>query len=181
MIDRVLRAIRLDAKFFREAADTPSLSGEAAIIAIVVSLLAALGGAVGSARPVVFLLVEWANGLVFGWLLWALISYLVGTVLGGKSGVGEMARVLAYASALRLLSLLGFIPCVGWVFRIAGWVLSLVAGVLAIRESMEFGTGRAMVTAVIGWLVYVAATITLAVVLGGALVALGRYLPALSQ
>jgi len=181
MIDRVLRAIRLDAKLFREAADTPRLSGEAAIIAIVVSLLAAVGSAVGTARPVVHLLVEWSNGLVFGWLLWALISYLVGTVLGGKSGVGEMARVLAYASAPRLLSLLGFIPCVGWLFRVAGWVLSLAAGVLAIRESMEFGTGRALVTAVIGWLVYIAATVTLAVVLGGALVALGHYLPNLSQ
>jgi len=181
MIDRVLRAIRLDAKLFREAADTPSLSGEAAIIAIVVSLLAALGGAVGSARPVVLLLVEWASGLILGWLLWALISYLVGRVLGGKSGVGEMARVLAYASAPGLLSLLGFVPCVGWVFRVAGWVLSLAAGVLAIRESMEFGTGRAMVTAVIGWWVYIAATLTVAVVLGGALVALGRYVPALNQ
>ena len=181
MIDRVLRAMRLDARLFRETADTPRLSGEAAIIALVVSFLAAVGGAVGNARPVVLLLVEWANGLVFGWLLWALIAYLVGTVLGGKSGVGEMARVLAYASVPRLLSLLGFIPCVGWAFRVAGWVLSLVAGVLAIRESMEFGTGRAVVTAVIGWLVYIAATITLAIVLGGALAALGAYLPTLNQ
>jgi hypothetical protein len=177
----VLRAIRLDPKLFREVADTPRLSGEAAIIAIVVSLLAALGGAIGNARPGVLVLVEWANGLVLGWLLWALISYLVGTVLGGKSGVGEMARVLAYASTPRLLALLGFIPCVGWAFRAAGWILSLAAGVVAIRESMEFSTGRALLTAILGWLAYIAATITLAVVLGGALIALGQYLPTLSR
>jgi Yip1 domain len=181
MFDRLMRAIRLDAKFYREAAETPALSGEAALVAVVVALLAALGGAVGSSRPLVLLLVELANGLVFGWLLWALISFLVGTVLGGKSGVGEMARVLAYASTPRLLGVLGFIPCIGWLIRLAGWLLSLVAGIIAIRESMEFSTGRAVVTAIIGWLVYVAATITLAVLLGGTLAALARYLPTLNQ
>jgi hypothetical protein len=101
--------------------------------------------------------------------------------LGGKSGVGETARVLAHAGTPRLLSLLSFIPCVGWLFRLAGWVLSLAAAIIAIRESMEFGTGRAIVTAIIGWLVYVAATVTVAVLLGGALVALGQYLPTLNQ
>ena len=181
MFDRLMRAMRLDGKLFREAADTPSLSGEAALIAVVVAFLAALGGAIGTPKPAVLLLVELANGLLFGWLLWALIAYLVGTVLGGKSGVGEMARVLAYASTPRLLSLLSFIPCVGWLFRLAGWVLSLAAAMIAIRESMEFGTGRAIVTAIIGWLVYVAATVTVAVLLGGALIALGQHLPPLDQ
>jgi hypothetical protein len=181
MFDRLMRAMRLDGKFFREAADTPALSGEAALLAVVVAFLAALGGAIGTPKPVVLLLVELANGLLFGWLLWALIAYLVGTVLGGKSGVGEMARVLAYASAPRLLCLLSFIPCVGWLFRLAGWVLSLVAAIIAIREAMEFGTRRAIVTAIIGWLVYIAATVVVAVRLGGALVALGHYLPSLGQ
>jgi len=120
MFDRLMRAMRLDGKLFREAADTPSLSGEAALIAVVVSFLAALGGAIGTPKPALLLLVELANGLLFGWLLWALIAYLVGTVLGGKSGVGEMARVQAYASTPRLLSLLSFIPCVGWLLRLAG-------------------------------------------------------------
>ncbi len=181
MLDRLMRAIRLDSKFYRQAADSPTLSGEAALVAVGVALLAALGGALTSARPVVMLLVELANGLVFGWLLWALISFLVGTALGGRSGVGEMARVLAYASAPRLLGVFGFIPCVGWAFSLAGWLLSLVAGIIAIRESMEFGTGRAVVTAIIGWLVYIAATVTLAVLLGGTLAALTRYLPTINQ
>ncbi len=180
MFDRLMRAMRLDSKFYREAADSSALSGEAALVAVVVALLAAVGGAIGSPRPMVLLLVELANGLVFGWLLWALISFLVGTVLGGKSSVGEMARVLGYASAPRLLGVLGFIPCVGWVFRLAGWLLSLVAGIIAIRESMEFSTGRAVVTAIIGWLVYIAATVTLALVLGGTLAALARYLPTIN-
>jgi len=46
---------------------------------------------------------------------------------------------------------------------------------------MEFGTGRAIVTAIIGWLVYVAATVTVAMLLGGALIALGQHLPPLNQ
>ena len=44
---------------------------------------------------------------------------------------------------------MGFIPCVGWVFPFAGWILSLIAGVIAVREAMEFDTGNAVVTVLV--------------------------------
>jgi hypothetical protein len=102
-----------------------------------------------------------------GWLLWAAVSYFVGAALGGRSSVSEMARTLAYANTPRFVALLGFIPCVGWVFRLAAWVLGIAAGVIAIRESMEFDTVKAVVTAVVGLILYVIANVAINAALGG--------------
>jgi hypothetical protein len=63
---------------------------------------------------------------------------------------------LGYASAPYLLGLLSFIPCVGPLFPAIGWVLALVAGVLAVREAMDFDTSNAIVTVFIGWIIVVA-------------------------
>jgi hypothetical protein len=72
-----------------------------------------------------------------------------------------MMRVLAYANAPRLLGVFSFVPCIGWILSIAGWVISVIAGVIAIRESMEFDTGKAIVTSVIGLLLYIIVAISL--------------------
>jgi hypothetical protein len=64
-----------------------------------------------------------------------------------------MMRVLGYASAPQLLGLLSFIPCVGFLFPLAAWLLSLIAGFIAVREAMEFDTGTAIATVLISWVV----------------------------
>ena len=66
------------------------------------------------------------------------------------------------ARALGILSILGCIfgPLIG----LAAWVLSLVIGVIAVREAMELTTERAIVTAMVGWVVVVLARILLALI-----------------
>jgi uncharacterized membrane protein len=77
-----------------------------------------------------------------------------------------MMRVLGYATAPRLLGLLGFIPCIGWIFPIAGWILALIAGVIAIREAMDFDTGNAIITVVISWAAAFVVTMIITGILG---------------
>ena len=161
MIDRIVRAIRLDWTVFREIAQDREAMKEAAIIVLVVTFLAALGGTGGllmaqvdAGTAILGFFVNWfVNGILIGWIGWAILTYFVGAVLfKGQTDVQEMMRVLGYASAPRLLGLLGFIPCVGWLFVIAGWVLSLIAGNIAIREAMDFDTRNAIITVVISWI-----------------------------
>jgi hypothetical protein len=161
VIDRIVRAIRLDWTVFREIAQDREAMKEAAIIVLVVTFLAALGGTGGmliakvdAGTAFLGFFVNWfVNGILIGWIGWAILTYLVGAVLfKGQTDIQEMMRVLGYASAPRLLGLLGFIPCVGWLFVIAGWVLSLIAGIIAIREAMDFDTGNAVITVVISWI-----------------------------
>jgi hypothetical protein len=171
MIDRIVRAIRLDPTLYREVADGEQYTDEAVVVVIGVTLLSAIGTLIGAAmndgRPLLNFIVQVGNMLIFGWLLWAVVAYFVGTALGGKSSITEMARTLAYANAPRLLGLLGFIPCAGALISLAGLVLTIAAGVVAIRESMEFDTTNAVVTAVLGFGVYIVASLILAFFLGG--------------
>lgn len=161
MFDRMLRAVRLDKTLYRMVADNPEYTQEAAIIAVLVSLVASLG-AFGGSNPVLNFLLQLVSNLLLGWVLWALVAYFVGTTFfKGRSQPMEMMRTLAYAGIPRLLGVLGIIPCVGWIGALAGFLLSIVAGVIAIRESMEFDNTSAIITAVIGFLLYLIASVVL--------------------
>ncbi len=163
---RVVRAIRLDPSLYRQVADDDEYLTEAFLIVIVVAILGALGVGLGGQRALTAFIVELVNSVVFGWLLWALIAFFVGDMLGGRSSFVEMARTLGYANAPRLLAIFGFLPCVGWVFRIAAWGLSVAAGVIAVRESMEFDTTKAIITSVVGLAIYIIANALIGITLG---------------
>ena len=156
MIDRIVRAIRLDWTVFGEIAQDRNALKEAAIIVAIVSFLSAVGTGI-AARSLGSFAGAWIASILVGWIGWALITYLVGTTLfKGKTDIPEMLRVLGYANAPNLLGLLSFIPCVGWLFSLIGGILALVAGILAVREAMDFNTGDAVVTVVIGWVIFIA-------------------------
>ena len=151
MIERIVRAIRLDWTVFGEIAKDRDALKEAAIIVAIVTFLSAVGTGIAAACFGAFLGV-WIAGIAVGWIGWAIVTYFVGTVLfKGETDIPEMLRVLGYASAPILLGLLSFIPCVGWLFPLIGGLLALVAGVIAIREAMDFDTSNAIVTVIIGW------------------------------
>lgn len=167
MFDRLVRAIRLDPTLYREVAGNKDLMGEAALIVLVATLLSAIGAGAGSHRAFLAFGAELINGLLIGWLLWSVLALLIGDFLGGRSELSEMVRTLGYANAPRFLAVFGFLPCVGWLFRLAAWILTIAAGVIAIRESMEFDTLKAVVTAVLGLLAYIVISGLVGLVFGG--------------
>jgi hypothetical protein len=106
------------------------------------------------------------SGILLGWILWAVLTYFVGTMLfQGRTDISEMMRVLGFASAPRLLGIFAIIPCLGWLAALIGWILSLIAGVIAVREAMEFDTGKAIITVVISWVI----TLVISLIVGGIL------------
>jgi hypothetical protein len=166
MVDRIVRAIRLDWTVFREIAEDQNAMSQAAIIVAIVTFLSAVGSGIASGSIVAFL-VSWIVGALVGWIGWAIITYFVGaTLFKGTSDIPEMMRVLGYALAPQLLGFFQFIPCVGWIFPLVGWILSLIAGVLAIREAMDFDTGNAIITVLIGWVIVVVVSIIFQMVFG---------------
>jgi len=158
MIDRIMRVFRLDAKVFREIAEDKGAMMEAAIIVVVVHFFAAVGAGIGAAisdvgSPISAFLVTWIAGVLLSWLLWAVLTYFVGTfVFQGKTDIPEMMRVLGYANAPALLGIFAIIPCLGWIAALVGGILALIAGFIAVREAMEFDTTKAILTVVIAWL-----------------------------
>ncbi len=118
---------------------------------MIVSLVAAIGSLFGSNGFLMFLFTfVFAVG---GWLLWSWVTMFVGTrMFGGQADFWQMARVLGYARIPSILGVFSAIPCVGWLLSLAGGILSLILGVVAIRESMELTTEKAIITVVIGWI-----------------------------
>jgi hypothetical protein len=172
MVDRIVRAIRLDWTVFREIAEDPNAMTQAAIIVVVVTFLSSIGSSIGTGSFIGSLLVNWIVSILVGWIGWAVITYFVGTMMfQGKTDIPEMMRVLGYASAPRLLGIFGFIPCLGWLASLAGAILALIAGVFAIREAMEFDTSKAVITTVISWVIAFVITFAIALIVGGSLFA----------
>ncbi len=169
MVDRILRAIRLDWTVFREIAVDQSATMEAGIIVVVASFLSSIGTGIAADRFFLAFIVSWLLSVLVGWIGWAIITYFVGTkMFQGKTDIPEMMRVLGYASAPNLLGIFRWIPCVGWIIALAGGILSLIAGVLAIREAMEFDTTNAIVTVVISWIIAFVITLVISLpVIGG--------------
>jgi hypothetical protein len=92
---------------------------------------------------------------IINYYIWAYVTYFVGTNLfKGTADVGELLRTLGYASAPRILSILGFIPCVGGLAVLAGAIWSLVTAVVAVRQALDFDdTVNAVITVIIGWVI----------------------------
>ncbi len=179
MIDRIMRAIRLDWTVFREIAEDPNAMTEAAIIVTVVTFLSAVGtfigaliGELGMGTALLGFFSGWLiSGILIGWIGWAVLTYFVGTLLfQGKTDIPEMMRVLGYANAPNLLGIFGFIPCVGWLISLAGAILALIAGVIAVREAMEFDTTKAIVTVVIAWVIAFVISLAIGSLIGAGMV-----------
>jgi len=172
MIDRILRAIRLDSTVYREIAEDQNAMSEAAIIVAIVAVLSAFGRAIGSGSFFLSLIVTLLTAILVSWILWAVLTYFVGTALfKGKSDIPEMMRVLGYANAPNLLGVFGFIPCVGWIIALLGAILSFIAGFMAVREAMEFDTGSAIVTVLISWVIAVVINFGIGLLIGGGVAA----------
>jgi hypothetical protein len=160
MIDRMKGAAMLDIPTYEEVeADTTATTQAAAVVAI--AAVAQAIGALGRGGP------GFIGALLaafIGWLIWAGVTYLIGDkVLGGTATWGELLRTLGFAQAPGILGILGIIPILGGLVRLVVFIWILIAGVIAIRQALDFSTGKAVLTALLGWL----AIVILTVVLGG--------------
>lgn len=149
LIERMLGAARLDIATYEEVEHDSTATGQAAMVVGIVAICAAIGAArEGGAL----------GGLLsayIGWLTWSAVTYLIGDkLLGGTATWGELLRTLGFAQSPGVLYILAFIPGFGWLIRLVVALWILVAGVIAIRQALDFSTGRAILTGVLGFLAY---------------------------
>lgn len=149
LIRRMKGAALLDVSVYEEVEADQTATTQAAIVVAIVAVAQAIGGAGEGGRGII-------GGLlaaVVGWLLWAGITYLIGDkVLGGTATWGELLRTIGFAQSPGVFYLLAIIPILGGLVRIAVSIWVLVAGIVAIRQALDFSTGKAVLTAVLGWL-----------------------------
>jgi hypothetical protein len=116
--------------------------------------LVAIAQAIGGAGEGGFGIVAGMISALLGWLLWAGITYLIGAKLfGGTATWGELLRTIGFAQTPGVLHVLGIIPVLGGIIRFGVAIWVLIAGIIAIRQALDISTGKAILTAVLGWLV----------------------------
>ena len=154
---RMIRAAKLDADLYEEVeADKGALS-QAVWVVILASIATGIGsfargGAAGIAAGIV--------SSLFGWLVWAYLTYLIGTKMfpepQTESNIGELLRTIGFSSSPGLLRIFGIIPgLTGPVFFITSlWMLA--AMVVGVRQALDYtSTLRAVGVCLIGWVIQV--------------------------
>jgi hypothetical protein len=149
IVDRMKGAAMLDVATYEEVeADSTATTQAAGVVAIVAvaQAIGALGqGGAGIIGGII--------AAVLGWLVWSGVTYLIGDkLLGGTATWGELLRTLGFAQSPGVLAALGIIPLLGGLIKFAVAIWILIAGIIAIRQALDFGTGKAILTAVLGWL-----------------------------
>lgn len=173
IINGMIRAIRLDKSFFEEIEHDPSYNRDALVVVLLVSLISGVGSFVGalfSSRGFFAAIAALIVGLllaVVGYFVWVFVAHWVGTSLfKGTGDRGEVQRALGFAYAPQVLSLLGFIPCVGWLISLAGWIWSMVAGFIAIRQSLDQDNTNAALTMIVSFIVVLIVSTVLGLIFG---------------
>jgi len=164
MWDRMRGAAMLDIATYEEVEHDDNLTTQAAIVVLIAAVARGIGGFNDGENGIIVGVVA----ALFSWLVWAGITYLIGDkLLKGTATWGELLRTLGYAQAPAVLLIFGFVPVLGNILGAVVGIWLLVTGIVAIRQALDFDTGKAVLTAFLGWLVAVAIP---AMVIGAALI-----------
>jgi len=155
MVDRMIRAAKLDAQLYEEVEADKGALGQAMGVVV----LASIAGGVGSGRLGGFsgILIGTVGALI-AWFIWAALTYFIGTKIlpepTTRADVGELLRTIGFASSPGLIRVLGLVPGItGIVFLISG-VWMLTAMIIAVRQALDYrSTFRAVGVCIIGWIV----------------------------
>ena len=106
--------------------------------------------------------------MLLGWVLWALIVYLLGSrFLGGKAVYHQLLRVIGLCYGPGVLFLLVQVPNLGLVASALAGLWVLVAAVAGVKEVQETDWIAAVLSTLLGWAIFfVIFVIVLSVLLG---------------
>lgn len=151
MADRMIGATLLRSDVYEEVEADRDATKQAALVVGLVAFASAASGVRGGAGAAVVAILS----AYVGWLLWSGITYVIGEKLfRGTATWGELLRTIGFAQSPGVLYILAAIPLVGWLISLPVMIWILVAVIIAIRQALDFGTGRALLTAVVGFIPY---------------------------
>ena len=131
MIERMIRASRLDVHIFEEVEADTSATRQALSVVLAIA----------------------------GWAFWAWIVHLIGTKLlpshSTHADWGQLARTLGFAQSPGIFRVLGLVPVVGNIIFAVASIWMLVAMVVAVRQALDYtSTWRAIAVVLIGFIPY---------------------------
>lgn len=156
ILKRAIRAALLDASVYEDVEADPRAIRQAISIVLLSGLAGGFGAGWPNPRNVVlgFLLT------VLGWLVWAALTYWIGTRLvpeaQTRSSLGELLRTLGFASGPGVFRLLGIVPALRPIVMPVAGIWILAATIIAVRQALDYrSTLRAVGVCGIGWVIQI--------------------------
>jgi hypothetical protein len=161
----MIRAAMLDVSLYEEVERDPEATIQALMVVIISSFCSGIGSGIGgiltglSANELLIGFLGSVLSAILGWIVWSFVTYFVGTRLfkevRKEANYVELLRSIGFSDSPGVLAILGFIPLIGGLISIVASVWSLVAMVIAVRQALDFTTGRAILTCIVGWILMV--------------------------
>ncbi len=165
---RMIGAAKLDAAIYEEVEADSGAMGQAMAVVCLAAVAAAIGtiGHGGARGPVVGLL-----GALLGWFVWALLTWFIGTKIlpeaQTEASPGQLLRTTGFSASPGVFRVFGFIPILGGLIWFAASFWMLASMVVAVRQALDYkGTGRAVAVCLIGFVVYMAVSVVIAMLFG---------------
>jgi len=150
MVDRMIRASRLDVHIFEEVEADTSATRQALSVVVLVALATGIAslGTTGLGGLFVGVVVS-----IAGWAIWAWIVYLIGTKIipshATHADWGQLARTLGFAQSPGVFRVLGVVPVVGGIIFLVVSAWMLVAMVIAVRQALDYTSTRRAISVVL--------------------------------
>ena len=154
---RLTGVLRLDPVAYEDIERDPAANTQALLVVILASVAAGLGAGLSLGLGG---LVRETVGAVAGWVMWAGVTYLLGTRVWPESDtrtdMGELLRVIGFSYAPNFFSIFAVLPLVGGGVRVVVALWLLATTVVAVRQALDYrSTARAFQVVVVGWLIFV--------------------------
>jgi hypothetical protein len=166
--ERVIGALKLQAPTFEEVEQDATSMSQAAIVVVAAAISGALGAIYFGGLTFV---VYQAVFAIIGWVVGAFLVWIIGTkVIPGKNTQADVVQVLrpvGFAQAPGIFAVVGIIPILGWLARIAIVIWTIVATVVAVRVALDYEDNvKAAIVCILAWVAGVVVTMVLAGIVG---------------
>jgi hypothetical protein len=156
LTDRMIGAMKGDAKTFQEIEADPNALGQAITVIVIAGVASMIGNIFrgGFFGGAIALIVS-----IIGYAVYSVLIVLIGTKLmpepQTKADFQEAFRVIGFTASPGVFNVLTVLPIVRYLISFAIAIWMLVIGVIAVREVLDYSdTGRAIIVCVIAFVVY---------------------------
>ena len=163
LLNRMIRAAKLKVDLYEEVEADTTATRQAFLVVLIASLAIWIGAAISTLwaddPPSIYkAFLGLVLAYILGWMTWSLLTWILGTMIfktqQTSATYGELLRTIGFAHAPLILGFFIFVPGLGIMIYYSAGIWALVAGVIAVRQALDFSTWRAIGTCVLGWISY---------------------------
>jgi hypothetical protein len=152
IIDRALGILQLKDSTYEEIEHDSNATVQAAIIVVI----AGLAAGIGAIDDEWYSIIVGPIAQIVGWIVGSAVILFVGTriIPSGQTqaDLGQVLRLIGFASVAGIANIVGFIPVVGAIVGIIVFVWGIVMTIKGIMHALEMSVGRAIATALLAWI-----------------------------